>query len=88
MKRSDMEHVFGQEMEQLNATLADCVRNRRKPAAMMVAGKISGAARMACALGIIDRPARDEIARTAREAAAMAETWEIPVEDIGADEPA
>lgn len=78
MKQSEMSRIFGQEMEALNAVLADCVRNRQKPAAAIAANRISGAASMACVLGIIERGDRDEITRNARAAAAGADTSESP----------
>lgn len=86
MKRSEMDRIFSQEMEALNIVLADCVRNRQKAAAMIVANKIGGVASMACALGIIERGDRDEITRNARTAAASADTWEQP--ETAFEEPA
>lgn len=53
MKQSEMNRIFGQEMEALNMVLADRVRNRQKAAAMIAANKISGAAGMACALELL-----------------------------------
>lgn len=77
MKQGEMNRIFAQELEAMNAVLADQVRNRQKAAATIAANKISGAASMACALGIIERGDRDEIARNARAAAASADTWEL-----------
>lgn len=86
MKQSEMNRIFGREMEALNIVLADHVRNRQKAAAIIAANKISGAVSMACALGIIERGDRDEIARNARTAAASADAWEPP--ETAFEEPA
>lgn len=86
MKQSEMNRIFGQEMEALNMVLADCVRSRQKSMAMIAANRISGAASMACALGIIERGDRDEISRNARVAAASADAWEPP--ETAFEEPA
>lgn len=86
MKQSEMARIFGKEMEALNMVLADYVHRRQKSMAVIAANKISGAAGMACALGIIERGDRDEITRNAKAAAASADTWEPP--ETAFEEPA